>query len=333
MPIRKASFSLTLALTLAFAWTAVAFAAPKLGLLIYRYDDTYVSTVRNALSKALEGKAEVIMHDGQGNQDTQNAQVDALLEGKVDGLIVNMVDVQAAGGVLDKIMAANIPVVFFNREPDLDLLLEYDKAVYIGTNAADAGKMQGDIIKKIWAGHPEYDLNQDGEFQYVMFKGDPDNPEAIARSEWSVKQAELNGVKMDQLGQTYVCNWDPALAREAMGAALAANEGRIEVVIANNDAMAMGAIAALVKRGYNSAGGQKYIPVIGVDATDQAVEAINKGFMSGTVKQDGQAMGEAVTAAILNLVAGRAPLDGTSYKFDESGIAVRIPYSPYTGAK
>ncbi|GHV57662.1 galactose ABC transporter substrate-binding protein [Deltaproteobacteria bacterium] len=333
MTIRKASLGLILALTLTFAWTAAASAAPKLGILIYRYEDAYVSTVRDALRKALDGKAEFTMQDGQGNQDTQNAQVDALIEQQVDGLIVNMVDTQAAGLVLDKAMAANIPVVFFNREPDLELLTEYDKAVFIGTNAADAGKMQGDIIKKIWADHPEYDLDKDGKFQYVMFKGDPDNPEAIARSEWSVKQAELNGVKMDQLGQTYVCNWDTALAQEAMAAALAAHEGRIELAIANNDAMAMGAIAALTKSGYNIAGGKKYIPVIGVDATDQAVDAINKGHMSGTVKQDGKAMAEAVAAVSLNLIAGQAPLDGTSHKFDESGLAVRIPYSPYTGAK
>jgi methyl-galactoside transport system substrate-binding protein len=313
------------------AVTAASAANPKIGILIYKYDDTYISTVRNALNKALEGRADVTMQDGKGDQATQNDQLDVLIERGMDGIIVNMVDAQAAAGVVSKIKDKGIPVVFFNREPDLNALKTYDKTVFVGTNAADAGRMQGDIIKKLWDENPAYDLNKDGKFQYVMFKGEPDNPEAIARTEFSVKQAEENGVEMDQIGQTFVCNWDTALAQQAMESALAANEGKIELVVANNDGMAMGAIAALSNIGYNIEGGSKFIPVIGVDATDQAVDAIGKGIMSATVKQDGEAMGNAVSEIMLNMIAGKAPLDGTSYKYDDSGIAVRIPYSPYSG--
>jgi methyl-galactoside transport system substrate-binding protein len=306
-------------------------ASPNIGVLIYKYDDTYISTVRNALNKALDGKANVTMQDGKGDQATQNDQLDVMIEKKLDGIIVNMVDAQAAGGVVEKIKAANIPVVFFNREPDLNVLKTYARAIFVGTNAADAGKMQGDIIKELWTSNPAFDLNKDGKFQYVMFKGEPDNPEAIARTEFSVSRAVENGVALEQIGSTFVCNWDTALAQQAMESALAANEGKIELVIANNDSMAMGAIAALSNIGYNVEGGSKLIPVIGVDATDQAVDAIQRGIMSGTVKQDGEAMGNAVAAIVLNMAAGKAPLDGTPYQYDASGIAVRIPYSPYLG--
>jgi methyl-galactoside transport system substrate-binding protein len=309
----------------------VSAAQPNIGVLIYRYDDTYISTVRNALSAALSGKASVTMQDGKGDQATQNDQLDVMIERKMDGLIVNMVDAQAAAGVVAKIRAAGIPVVFFNREPDLNVLKSYEKACFVGTNAADAGKMQGDIIKALWTGHPEYDLNKDGKFQYVLFKGEPDNPEAIARSEWSVRQAVAGGVTLEQIGQTFVCNWDTALAQQAMESALAANEGKIELVIANNDSMAMGAIAALSSVGSNLEGGDRHIPVIGVDATDQAVDAINRGIMTATVKQDGEAMGQAVSAIILNMIAGKPLLEGTALQFDDSGVAVRIPYSPYRG--
>ncbi|MDR2780051.1 MAG: galactose ABC transporter substrate-binding protein [Synergistaceae bacterium] len=323
-------FALCLALATLFgAVTAASAADLRIGILIYKYDDTYISTVRNALNKALEGKAEITMQDGKGDQATQNDQLDVLIERQVDGLIVNMVDAQAAAGVVNKIKAAGIPVVFFNREPDLNVLKTYDKAVFVGTNAADAGKMQGDIIKELWTSNPAFDLNKDGKFQYVMFKGEPDNPEAIARTEFSVSQAVENGVKLEQVGETFVCNWDTALAQQAMESALAANEGKIELVIANNDSMAMGAIAALSNIGYNVEGGNKLIPVIGVDATDQAVDAINKGVMSATVKQDGQAMGNAVAEITLNMISGKAPLEGTNHKYDASGIAVRIPYAPF----
>jgi len=304
---------------------------PTFGILIYKYDDTYISTVRNALTQALDGKAVIQMQDGKGDQATQNDQLDVMLQKKVDLLIVNMVDARAAEGLLGKIKAAGIPVIFFNREPDLNMLKTYDKACFVGTNAADAGKMQGDIIKKLWDEHPEYDRDNDGKFQYVMFQGEPDNPEAIARTEYSVKQAVENGIQMAQIGQTYVCNWDTAQAQQAMESALAANEGKIELVIANNDSMAMGAVAALTNVGFNTEGGDpaKFIPVIGVDATDQAVDAINKGLMSATVKQDGAAMAQAIAAIAQNVVAGKSPLEGTDYSWDDSGIAVRIPYSPY----
>ena len=313
-----------------FVSTAAMAASPRIGILIYKYDDTYISTVRNALNKALDGKAQISMQDGKGDQATQNDQLDVMIERGMDGIIVNMVDAQAASGVVDKIKKAGIPVVFFNREPNLDVLKTYEKALFVGTNAADAGKMQGDIVKSLWDEN-KYDINKDGKFQYVMFKGEPDNPEAIARTDFSVSQAVLNGVKLEQIGETFVCNWDTALAQQAMESALAANEGKIELVIANNDSMAMGAIAALSNIGYNVEGGSKLIPVIGVDATDQAVDAINRGIMSGTVKQDGEAMGNAVSAIMLNMINGKAPLEGTGYKYDYSGIAVRIPYSPYVG--
>lgn len=225
---------------------------PTVGVLIYKYDDTYISTVRNALEAALDGKAEVIMQDGKGDQATQNDQLDVMIEKGVDVLAVNMVDAKAAAGVVEKAKAAGIPTVFFNREPDTDVIASYDKAVFIGTNAADAGKMQGDLVKKIFDNNPAYDLNGDGKVQYVMFQGEPDNPEAIARTKYSVDQAVANGVTMEQVGETQVCNWDTEMAQKAMEAMLAANEGKIELVLANNDGMAIGCVAALSNIGYNT---------------------------------------------------------------------------------
>ncbi|MDD5945095.1 MAG: galactose ABC transporter substrate-binding protein [Clostridia bacterium] len=303
---------------------------PTVGVLIYKYDDTYISTVRNAIETALDGKAEIIMQDGKGDQATQNDQLDVMIEKGVDVLCVNMVDAKAAQGVVDKAKEAGIPTIFFNREPDTDVIKSYEKAIFIGTNAADAGKMQGDIIKDLFDTHPEYDLNGDGAIQYVMFQGEPDNPEAIARTQYSVEQAEADGCTMERIGEIQVCNWDTEQAQRAMEALLAANEGKIELVIANNDGMAIGCIAALSNIGYNVEGGDKFIPVIGVDATDAAKEAIAKGTMSATVLQDGEAMGNAIASVALNAAAGEDFLAGTDYTLDDTGVAVRIPYAPYT---
>lgn len=307
---------------------------PQIGVLIYKYDDTYISTVRNALEAAFDGKAEISMQDGKGDQATQNDQLDVMISRGVDCLVVNMVDAQAAQGVVDKAKAEGIPAVFFNREPNAEVVASYDHAIFIGTNAKDAGVMQGEIIKDLMDTYPEYDLNGDGTFQYVMFQGEPDNPEAIARTEYAVSEAVRLGVPMEIVGEIQVCNWDTALAQAAMEAMLAAYEGEIELAIANNDSMALGIIAALNAVGYNTEGGDKYIPVLGVDATDAAIDAIAKGTMTGTVLQDGEAMGNAVAAVALNAAAGAdfdGFLEGTDLALDDTGVAVRIPYAPIYG--
>ena len=93
--------------------------------------------------------------------------------------------------------------------------------------------------------------------------------------------------------------------------------------------MAIGAIQALQKYGYNKGDKTKIIPVFGVDAIPEAQDLIRKGFMTGTVIQDAPAMAKAFYTVGMNLVYNKNPLEGTDYKFDETGVAIRIPYREY----
>lgn len=301
------------------------------GVLVYKYDDTYISTVRAAIdkyAKASDVEVNLDMQDGQGDQARQNDQLDVLIQKGVDVLAINAVDTGSAQGLADKAKAAGIPVVFFNREPSADVIRSCE-GIFIGTTASEAGVMQGDILADLWKQNPAYDLNGDGKVQYLVFKGEPGNPEAEARTEYAVKQAEANGLVMENLyGEAVVANWAADQAQAAMEAILAAHDGKIEAVFCNNDDMALGVIAALNASGYNtSKDSEKWIPVIGVDATDAGVEAINTGRMAATVKQDGDAMGKAIVAIALNAAQGKSFLEGTSYNLAEDGVSVRIPYS------
>ena len=304
------------------------------GILIYKYDDTYISTVRTAIEKyAGESSASIVlnMQDGQGDQAKQNDQLDVLIERGVDVLCVNAVDTGSAQGLADKAAGAGIPAVFFNREPDASVIKSCG-GIFIGTTASEAGVMQGDLLANLWEEHPEYDLNGDGTVQYLVFKGEPGNPEAEARTSYSVSQAEANGLTMENVqGEPVVANWATDQAQSAMEAILAAHDGEIEAVFCNNDDMALGVIAALNSAGYNtSADAEKWIPVIGVDATDAGLEAIASGRMAATVKQDGDAMGKAIVEIALNAATGADFLDGLSYTLADDGVSVRIPYSPVT---
>ena len=95
--------------------------------------------------------------------------------------------------------------------------------------------------------------------------------------------------------------------------------------------MAQGAIAALQAAGYNKDDKSKYIPVVGVDATDAAKDLIKKGYMTGTVLQDGKAMAEVLFEVAHNVSQGYDFLDGTDFKYDTSGLSIRIPYKAYDG--
>lgn len=306
---------------------------PVIGVLLYRSDDIYISLVYSAMQKALEGKAELVMLAASEDQLTQNEQFDKLLSDKVDAIAVNLVDTQAAASVVDIAKKNDLPVVFFNRQPDMNVIKLYDKACFVGTSTHEAGVLQGRIIANLWHKQPHFDRNGDGSFQYIMFQGNADNPEAIARTEYSVREARSLGVDMRQLGQTYVCNWDGKLAREAMRVAMIMHGKDLELIISNNDAMALGAIEVLAEFGFNLPGSDKsrFIPVVGVDAVPQAIEAIEQGIMSATVRQDGEGMGKAIASLIMNIVQGRGFLDDLPYKWDESGVAIRLPYSMLTG--
>src|SRR5699024_8015029 len=164
---------------------------------------------------------------------------------------------------------------------------------------------------------------------YVMLTGDAENPEAIARTEYSVRTIEEGGVETKELGQQ-VANWNADQAYTAVSAWIAREGDNIEMILANNDSMASGAISALQAAGYND-GGDKFIPVFGVDATDEAKQLIADGFMSGTVQQDAKGMAEAIHALSNNMLNGKDFLEGTDYEYDETGISVRIPYQKYIG--
>lgn len=162
-----------------------------------------------------------------------------------------------------------------------------------------------------------------------MLTGDAENPEAIARTEYSVNTVEEAGIEVNELGQQ-VANWNADQAYTAVSAWISREGDNIEMIFANNDSMASGAISALQAAGFNTGDGP-FIPVFGVDATDEAKQLIADGYMSGTVEQDGHAMAEAIYAMGKNALEGKEFLEGTDLEYDETGISVRIPYQKYSG--
>lgn len=299
---------------------------PQIGVTIYKYDDNFMSFVRRAVEKGVGDKAEVLMQDSQNSQATQNEQVDMLIAKKVKSLAINLVDPQAAATIIEKAKAKGIPVIFFNKEPSEADLKSYDKCWYVGTTSAESGIMQGKVVAESWKANASYDKNGDGKIQYVLLKGEPGHPDAEARTKYVIDEVKAQGIEVEEL-ELQTGMWDSAKGQELMDAWLAKHGDKIEFVIANNDAMALGAIESLKGNGYFKDG--KFMPVVGVDAIPDALEQIKAGTLVGTVLNDAKNQGQATADLALNAALGNDILSGTTWKLDDKK-AVRVPYVQIT---
>ena len=307
--------------------SAPAAADGSIAVFYYTYSDTYISTVRTALDAELDKLGvEYQDYDSNSQQNTQTEQVDTAITKGATCLIVNIVETGSDA-----------------------VVNSYEKCAFIGTDAAEAGHMQGQMIADyLLANYDDVDLNGDGTISYVMFKGQNANPEAEYRTQYAVEDCDAALEAAGKPALTfYDANnadkflvdrngtWSAQASNEYMTTILSeyteANNNMVELVICNNDGMAEGAITALKTAGYN-ASADKAIPVFGVDATDAAKELIAAGSMVGSIKQDAEGMAAAIALLAKNATSGAALMDGTdSYNVDDASAKIRIPYAVYTG--
>ncbi len=336
----------------------------NVGVFYYTYDDVYMSSVRAAIDSELEALGVTFTnYDCQNDQSKQNDLIQTAVTNGCNMLVVNLVNsgnADAAKKVME--LADGLPVLFINRavegtENEGDVLNAYENIGFIGTDAPEAGHMQGKMVGDyLLANYDAYDLNGDGVISYALMMGDVGNVEAIYRTQYGVEDADavltaagkpaLSYFKADAETKYQVDQagtWSTQAALDYMNTNLAeyneANGNMIELVICNNDGMAVGVVQALNAAGYNDGTG-KTIPVFGVDATDDAKALIGEGKMAGTVKQDAEGMAKAVAQTVKGVSEGNGMVDAlaaaaaTGDNFSISSVVAAklyVAYAPYTG--
>jgi methyl-galactoside transport system substrate-binding protein len=281
----------------------------KIGMTLYRQDDTFISTIQKhfeAIVKSREAsenvKIIVNILDGKGNQGVQNDQVDKFLSQGYDVICVNEVDRTAASVIIDKAKSADIPVVFFNREPVEEDLQRWEKVYYVGSDAREAGQMQGQVVVKTYQSSPQtVDRNGDGRLQYVMLEGEQGHQDALIRTEYSVKEVTNAGVEVEKLANE-TANWQRSQAAAIMSRWIEDLGDRIEVIFCNNDDMALGAIDA-----YSAAELDQLPVIVGIDTTPPALEAIKDRTLTGSVLNDSKGQAEAIFNIAYALATGLDP--------------------------
>ena len=334
----------------------------KVTVFWYEESDVYLSSVRTALNKELDSLG--VEYDNQFAANDQAKQIDQIKTAIANGsnlLVVNIVTSGAPDTAEDIIAAAgNIPVIFFNRAigtdgSDVTVLNGHESSCFIGTDAPEAGHMQGKMIGDyILANYDDIDINKDGVISYAMMKGDEANIEAIYRTQYGVEDADAILTAAGKPALQYFDEnntdkyqvdlggaWSAQAAKDYMDTNLVsyneANGNMIELVICNNDGMAEGVVASLQGKGYNKDGGH-VVPVFGVDATENAKALIADGAMTGTVKQDAEGMASAIAQSVKGISGGQSPEAALAALSDarfsiasDCSKKLFIAYAPYTG--
>lgn len=308
----------------------------NVAVLLYSFNDSFMLRLKQNLEniqKENPEKVKFTFFDGKNNISIQNETLDSLIKENFNLIIANLADIseEAVVGVVDKVKQKNIPLILLEVDPDVAQKVSkaYDKVVSVLPNSQQAGINQGKIIVNLWNTNKKIiDKNGDNIMQYVMLTGEVDNIIAKERTKYSIDTINNAGIKTDQIAIVNA-NWFEDLARESVENLFLRYNGNIEAIIANNDAMSIGAIKALQKYGYNKGDKSKYVVVVGMGGQPEAKELIDEGIMYGTVIQDPKDASEALYNIGMNLINNLSPVENTNYKLKNGVVSIELPYNEY----
>ena len=297
----------------------------RIGITLYDQYDNFISELMQVIideAAAIKSETGVAVNlevlDAAGNQSTQNEQVRKLLKKGCDVICVNLVDRTEPTVISDMAEKEGVPVIFFNRELVAEDLERWDQLYYVGADALQSGIMEGEIAADAFRNDPSADKNGDGIAQYIMLEGEAGHQDAIVRTEYSVNTMIEKGVEVEKLGYA-IANWNRAQAKTQMIAMLDEFGSAVELVISNNDAMALGAIDALESKNIPLA---DWPVLVGIDGIAEGLRAVQEGKMAGTVYNDKEGQGKNMLRLAF-AIAANGSWDGIPIT---DGKYVRLPY-------
>jgi inositol transport system substrate-binding protein len=270
--------------------------ADGIGVSMALFDDNFLTVLRNGIQAQADAAGlSVQIEDAQNDVAKQLDQINNFIASGVTAIIVNPVDTSATQAMSDAAAAANIPLVYVNRQPvNVDTLP--DNQAFVASNEVESGTLETIQLCDNWAAEGKTEVNV-----YVM-QGELSNQAAVQRTQdiYDVIEAGKCKVKVNVIDQQ-TANWSRDEAMNLMTNWLSTGAA-FDGVIANNDEMAIGAIQAMKAAGIDMA----TVQVGGVDATQDALAAMQAGDLDVTVFQNAAAQGGGALDAAVKLAAGEA---------------------------
>lgn len=299
-----------------------------IGIANYNQSDTFISELNVCFREQLktmeseELEIAVASMDAAGSQRTQNDQVEELIGRGCNVLCVNLVDRADPSEIIDLARENDVPIIFFNREPVAEDLMQWDGLYYVGAEAKKSGVMQGEMATRAIQSNPRIDRNRDGKIQYVVLEGEPGHQDAIIRTENAVATLKNNGIELEKLSYQ-IANWNRAQAQNKMEQLISQYPNGIELVLANNDDMALGAIDAYESLNVT----ESALPVFfGIDGTEVGLKAVEEQKIAGTVYNDKEGQAEAMAKLAVAVVRG----EGMEELSFVDGKYIYLPYYEVT---
>lgn len=310
-------------------WAKVESPKVYVGVSCYDNSDVFVKELTSQLQEDLKTIGEkkhistlMTLRDAANSSRKQNQQVQELIDAGCNVLCINLVERTDPSKIIELAKKNDIPVIFFNREPVPEDLKQWEKLYYVGADAKESGRMQGELAAEAIFKNTQIDRNQDGIIQYVVLEGEPGHQDAIIRTEEAINTLKSKGIKLEKLGHG-IANWNRAQAENRMQQLISKYQNKIELVLSNNDDMALGAIDAYTKLNQTAASTPIFF---GVDGTTAGLQAIKEGTLAGTVYNNHKAQAETM-ARLATALATDESLKTFSFKNQR---ALYLPYDKIT---
>jgi D-xylose transport system substrate-binding protein len=258
-----------------------------------------------AIKKVIDAAGgKYISNDAKSSAETQASNVENLISQGAKVLIVLAQDGTAIKPAVANAVANGVPVIAYDR------LIEDAKALYVTFDNVEVGRMQArEIFKAVPKGN------------YVVIKGNKAdaNADFLRGGMEEIIGAAVKSGDIKIVGETYTDNWDPSKAQTEMEQFLTANSNKVDAVLAQNDGMAGGVVAALKAQGLAGK-----VPVSGQDGDQAALNRVALGQQTVDVWKDARALGTAAAVAAMKMCTEKdaAKIPGASPFKTPGGINV-----------
>jgi inositol transport system substrate-binding protein len=273
----------------------------KIGLTLSDRDKYLTSMEKASLAEATAKNVTLDVQDSKNSVDSQISHIAFFVKQGYDAIIVNLVDVASVEDVIDA--AKDTPIVFVNRMPD-ESVLEANKIVAVSSVETEAGEFQAEFLTDYFAEKETKTLD------VVMITGADGHLGSIGRTEAVLAGLESSGFTVNLQYQD-TADWDRAKAMKKIQGFFLMNKP-VDVIICNNDEMAIGAIEAIKAIDKTT----DDICVVGVDATTEGIASIADRDLKCTVFQDAVAQGAGSVDAAVQLASGEDVVAFTPIAWD-----------------
>ncbi|MEW9502811.1 ribose ABC transporter substrate-binding protein RbsB [Jeotgalibacillus marinus] len=239
----------------------------------------FVTLAEGAEAKAEELGMEITIVDAQGDPAKQISDIEDLIQQGVDTILINPADSDAVVSALESAHNADIPVITVDRGAS-----EGEVVTHIASDNIEGGKLAGEfIVEKIG-----------GEGSVVELEGISGSSAARERGQGFNEAIGASGI---EVVASQTANFDRAEGLSVMENIIQ-SDVQFDAVFAHNDEMALGAKEAL------EAAGMSDVLVVGFDANEDAITAIENGYMTATIAQKPDEIGMSSVETAQNIFNG-----------------------------